>query len=1092
MTVINAQIKNTRINAVITSGTGVTNMSGLTDIEFAGLLDLDLLQYDNASSKWKNRTIAGAGLAPASHSHDDLYYTEAEVDALLANKSDTSHTHDGRYYTESEIDTLLAGKANTSHNHDDTYYTETEIDALLAAKANTSHAHAATDVSSGTFDNARISAGNVTQHVGAIDHDSLLNYDIGQHRTINDSGSALTDLWSASKINTELGNKAASGHTHAIDDLTDVTLSSIADGEVLMYSSGQFINRTLSEAFIASSNHNHAGIYLEEVVDDTTPQLGGDLDVNGNDIVSTSNGNINLLPNGTGRIGINTSSPDEKLHVVGNYVLSDADSATKAYRFRTNGAALDLDFAGNTLYFSHFPNADFTGSQSTIFTANEYGIVFNAGSGNLDFTVHADATNDMIKVDASDNRIGLGGVASPTDTIHLGGVTYIDDVSAPATTTNRLYSVSGTLYWNGTDLTAGGGGGISNVVEDTTPQLGGTLESNGHPINIDIADGGNVVALEINQNDVTNNPRAVRIINDGTANALRIDQDGNTSASTSVGGAINLDNTNNTGAGIVIYSNMDASSAGHLFVARADNAAFDQSAIYVSYDGTGNAVNLVGTGNGSGNGVLNVSSTNADESTIKITGQETGKGTLKITHTGTGTDSGASGIDIQLSGSGTAAKGLLIESASGTTGDLIQITNAGNEKFSVDANGDVSIDAGGGLSDHSYLYFTGARTHIAYNGTNARGEFVGGSGKGLALKTNATTEALVFTSAGDATFGGNVTMGSDEDIYFNDTDHFLRYDSGEAKLWLGAAADNKILKLTYGGASGYFQIDQFGVGEVLRIAGGKMGLGISSAVSPLHVFEDTTEVGANAGITVEQDGAGDALVQLVLTGTKRWVMGIDNSDGDKFKIADSADLASDVQLELDGSGLEITGTINATGAVTGSNLSGTNTGDESSATTSAQGIVELATTAETDTGTDTARAVTPAGLAASDFGKKILLIHLFDSDTDHATGDGKVGIPITAEYDQWDIVDAYAFITGTRGTDGTVDVQIRRSRAGTDVDVLSTKITVAASEWYANDGVVNTSNDQLLTGDKVFADTDAINSTTAGKGLTVAIVIQKK
>ena len=39
---------------------------------------------------------------------------------------------------------------------------------------------------------------------------------------------------------------------------------------------------------------------LTSVAADSTPQLGGDLDVNGNDIVSVSNGNINLLPNGSG------------------------------------------------------------------------------------------------------------------------------------------------------------------------------------------------------------------------------------------------------------------------------------------------------------------------------------------------------------------------------------------------------------------------------------------------------------------------------------------------------------------------------------------------------------------------------------------------------------------------------------------------------------------------------------------------------------------------------------------------------------------------------------------------------------------------
>ena len=43
---------------------------------------------------------------------------------------------------------------------------------------------------------------------------------------------------------------------------------------------------------------------LTEVVADTSPQLGGDLDVNGNDIVSTSNGNIDILPNGSGKVNI--------------------------------------------------------------------------------------------------------------------------------------------------------------------------------------------------------------------------------------------------------------------------------------------------------------------------------------------------------------------------------------------------------------------------------------------------------------------------------------------------------------------------------------------------------------------------------------------------------------------------------------------------------------------------------------------------------------------------------------------------------------------------------------------------------------------
>ena len=39
-----------------------------------------------------------------------------------------------------------------------------------------------------------------------------------------------------------------------------------------------------------------------DLVVDTTPQLGGDLDVNGQDIITTSNGNIELAPHGSGSV----------------------------------------------------------------------------------------------------------------------------------------------------------------------------------------------------------------------------------------------------------------------------------------------------------------------------------------------------------------------------------------------------------------------------------------------------------------------------------------------------------------------------------------------------------------------------------------------------------------------------------------------------------------------------------------------------------------------------------------------------------------------------------------------------------------------
>ena len=49
---------------------------------------------------------------------------------------------------------------------------------------------------------------------------------------------------------------------------------------------------------------------LANVSEDSTPSLGGDLDVNGNDIVSASNGDINITPNGTGKTVISGSMND--------------------------------------------------------------------------------------------------------------------------------------------------------------------------------------------------------------------------------------------------------------------------------------------------------------------------------------------------------------------------------------------------------------------------------------------------------------------------------------------------------------------------------------------------------------------------------------------------------------------------------------------------------------------------------------------------------------------------------------------------------------------------------------------------------------
>lgn len=99
-------------------------------------------------------------------------------------------------------------------------------------------------------------------------------------------------------------------------------------------------------------NSAGTGSGLNDVVDDTTPQLGGDLDVNGNDLVSVTDGNINIIPNGTGKVGIGTSAPSTMLEVNGALTVTGSganalDNAVIAtYLEIPNGTSPTVDDAG--------------------------------------------------------------------------------------------------------------------------------------------------------------------------------------------------------------------------------------------------------------------------------------------------------------------------------------------------------------------------------------------------------------------------------------------------------------------------------------------------------------------------------------------------------------------------------------------------------------------------------------------------------------------------------------------------------------------------------------------------------------------------
>ena len=93
-----------------------------------------------------------------------------------------------------------------------------------------------------------------------------------------------------------------------------------------------------------------------DIVNDTSPQLGGSLDVNGNDIVSTSNADIDIIPNGTGdvnlgadtvQIGDNNANATLTTQGTGDLILNTNNGTNSGNITIADGANGNIDISTN-------------------------------------------------------------------------------------------------------------------------------------------------------------------------------------------------------------------------------------------------------------------------------------------------------------------------------------------------------------------------------------------------------------------------------------------------------------------------------------------------------------------------------------------------------------------------------------------------------------------------------------------------------------------------------------------------------------------------------------------------------------------------
>jgi len=176
---------------------------------------------------------------------------------------------------------------------------------------------------------------------------------------------------------------------------------------------------------------------LTDLSGDSSPQLGGDLDMNGNDIVTTSNANIDLLPNGTGKVIMDGNGSSGGVSVSDG--LIDIRTGTgsvakvKFYCESSNAHAQTLQAAPHSESASNTLTLPSTGGDAKLVSTSSTATLTNK-------TLTSPKLNEDVAITATATEVNLlDGVTATTSELNI-----LDGVTATASELNILDGVTST------------------------------------------------------------------------------------------------------------------------------------------------------------------------------------------------------------------------------------------------------------------------------------------------------------------------------------------------------------------------------------------------------------------------------------------------------------------------------------------------------------------------------------------------------------------------------------------------------------------------------------------------------------------------